>query len=743
MQFPPGLITATNPTATNPRTGVVLAAAAATAAVAAAVAPLPLAAQSTAEPPTIVVREVMPADVAEAPGAASRLSAEDLAAYRPYTLHDALDFVPGVRTIDDDAAARRSGIGIRGAPPRRSRKTLLLEDGTPINASTYLDSSAHYTPPIERLESIDVLRGSGQIVHGPLNNHGIVNFRNKRATESPETALELAAGSRGTLKRHILHRRTEGALGIVAAYTGMDADGNFDIEDTSFDDVYSSLDWTLSDSQHFGVSLTWFRERSHYDESNLTPQEYALAPRTKAGRFGQEFNTFALNYRKLDLTHEIGIGERLTISSKLFTTDIDRPRFTVVPGDSPIAALPAIVPENPFEPGVAGRMESRNRHYRTDGAESRFTLTDAGARGRQTLRFGLRLEEHDFDDMRNRADGGVVVSESNRGALIRRERYAAEAVSVFFESEIGLGDFIVTPGLRAETFTQSKARLPIPNDPGPHDPLERDRNDVFLPGISVLYTGFGDARVFGSIQRGYSPAIARTASGFPLEPEIGVNTQLGVRARAGSAVSYEAAVFHNKLRNTLVRQSFTIDGLNVTLNSGDSTAYGFDVGLRFDPASATAGGGNLFVELAYNATIAEFNGGVLDGRRVPEIPRQAGSVTLGFAHRSGWQLSGTIGHFGDFYTDVANVEAMTLVDEDDLAPLGPADDFSVREPVVVGRVPAHTLLSARFTYALPDRNINLWLQGRNLTDKLYISDLENGLRPGAERTVVAGVGLRF
>jgi Fe(3+) dicitrate transport protein len=86
---------------------------------------------------------------------------------------------------------------------------------------------------------------------------------------------------------------------------------------------------------------------------------------------------------------------------------------------------------------------------------------------------------------------------------------------------------------------------------------------------------------------------------------------------------------------------------------------------------------------------------------------------------------------------------MTLVDEDDLAPLGPADDFSVREPVVVGRVPAHTLLSARFTYALPDRNINLWLQGRNLTDKLYISDLENGLRPGAERTVVAGVGLRF
>jgi len=410
-----------------------------------------------------------------------------------------------------------------------------------------------------------------------------------------------------------------------------------------------------------------------------------------------------------------------------------------VPGDSPISALPDILPENPFVVGVEGRMESRNRHYETLGIETRMEWS---ARGPHTLQWGLRVEEHEFDDMRNRADGGRVLTESDRGALIRLERYEADAFSVFLQDVMQLGDWTVTPGLRAERFTQSKVRESLPLDPGPHDPREADRNSVLLPGISVLYTGLPAAQILASVQRGYSPAIARTADGFPLLPEIGLNAQIGVRSTFGRG-SYEAAVFYNRLEDTLVRQAFTIDGLNVTLNSGDSTARGVDLGVRLDSARDPAAGGNAFIELAYNYTDATFAGGPLSGKRVPEIARQAGSLTLGYEHAAGWHISATVSHLGDFYTDVTNTEALTLVDEDDLAPLGPDDDFSIREPVVVGRVPSHTLVSARVSYRLPRSATMLWMQGRNLTDKLYITDVENGLRPGAERTVVAGATFRF
>src|SRR5690606_34098411 len=97
--------------------------------------------------------------------------------------------------------------------------------------------------------------------------------------------------------------------------------------------------------------------------------------------------------------------------------------------------------------------------------------------------------------------------------------------------------------------------------------------------------------------------------------------------------------------------------------------------LRFDSA-ADATVSNVFVEVAYNYTEARFRGGPLDGNRVPEIPLQAGSVTLGFGHSSGWQLSATVSHFGSFYTDIVNTRAVTLIDEDDLHPLQPGESFS-------------------------------------------------------------------
>ncbi len=71
--------------------------------------------------PSIAYEEVVVEDRRDMPAATSRLSAEEIETLRPYTLHDAFDFMPGVRTIDDDALGRRAGISVRGAPGRRSR----------------------------------------------------------------------------------------------------------------------------------------------------------------------------------------------------------------------------------------------------------------------------------------------------------------------------------------------------------------------------------------------------------------------------------------------------------------------------------------------------------------------------------------------------------------------------------------------------------------------------------------------
>jgi Fe(3+) dicitrate transport protein len=694
----------------------------------------------------IEIREIMPSRLANTPGAAARLGAEDLQAWRPYTLHDAMAFIPGVRTIDDDVLGRRSAIGVRGSPSRRSRKTLLLEDGTPINFSSYLDPSSHYTPPRERLESIDVLKGAGHVVHGPLNNHGIVNFRNKRATATPTTEVELAVGNLDTFKRHIMHRRTEGNLGLVFSYTGADAEGSFDLEDFSYDDFYASAEYALNANHELSASLTWFRERSRYDESNLTPQEYAVAPRRKLGRFAQEYNTFALNYGKLDLSHDWDMGNGLAMSTRFFATDADRPRFTVEPEEIDVGALPEIELEDPeylFIPGVQGEMISRDRYYRSYGIESRMEKRAGG----HTLQWGLRFERHLLDDQRSVGGWGEVLRESNRGALTRLEAYQASAVSLFVQDAIRSGDWLITPGLRIEDYTVNKVRHSITNDPGPHGPREEDDNFLFLPSLSLLYTGLGeDTQVFANIARGYTPAFARTAEDFPLEPETGINSQVGIRSELAGGWSLESAVFYNRIKDTIVQLPFTSNDMNIYLNSADSRSWGMDLAARWETGIAGESAYRFYTQLAWNYTHAEFSedyeGIAIKGNRVPEVPRHAGSLTFGALAGNGFDASLSISHFGDFYTDPLNTRELTLADED-REPVGPGDELEIREPAVLGRVPSHTLLAATLRYAPSGQNWSLWVQGRNLGNKLYISDLENGIRPGAERTIVAGLRLQF
>ncbi len=690
----------------------------------------------------IDVEEILPPEVRDTPGAVTTLTDRELIVFRPYSLHDALTFLPGVKTIDDDIFGRRSGIGVRGAPSRRSRKTLLLEDGTPINASTYLDPSAHYTPPLDRLERIDVLKGTGHVLHGPLNNHGIVNFRTKQPTLTPETVVDLGAGTLGTTKRHALHRRTTGPVGLVLSYSGAGGDGAFDIEKHAYDDVFGSVDWTLSSRHEIGVSATYFRERSNYDESNLTPQEYAIAPRTKQGRFGQEFNTIAVNYLKLDAVHQFRPTAGISASTKVFATNLDRPRFTVDPGESPVALLPAIVPEDPFTAGVEGVMVARDRHYRTFGAETRMERSGLRAFDRDhTLQWGVRVERHLFDDRRGEGGPGQVLDTESRGSLVRDDAYEASAVSVFLQDSIGFGRWRLTPGARLEHYTQSKLRKPSTDLPEGAE-KEDDANTLLLPSLTLLYNRWPATPIFVNVGRGYTPAFARTAAEFPLEPETGINSQIGARSRAITGVELEAALFYNRIFDTVVQLPFTIDNQNVFLNSEHSRSYGFDAGVRVNSAPHTRAPYNVFALVAWAFTKATFSAGSVRDNRVPEIPLHSGSVTVGIEHNAGWHVTASLSHFGSFFTDPANITVWTLASEDGEL-LGPDDDFDIREPVVFGEVRAHTLLSASAGARLPGTPVTLWLQARNLADSLYVSDLANGLRPGARRTLTVGVRIAF
>src|SRR5690606_24355266 len=171
----------------------------------------------------------------------------------------------------------------------------------------------------------------------------------------------------------------------------------------------------------------------------------------------------------------------------------------------------------------------------------------AGGGFGHTLEWGVRAERQVFDDRRTEGEVGQILTRGNRGELTRDEAYRSWAVSAFVQDVIVAGDWTFVPGVRAERYTQNRQRV-FPTV----DPRESEQRSVLLAGVSVLYGGFDRAELCGSIERGYTPAIARGSS-FPLRPEIGINSQLGVRLSPAAGFSMDAAVFYNRLRDTLVQ----------------------------------------------------------------------------------------------------------------------------------------------------------------------------------------------
>src|SRR5690606_31516874 len=117
--------------------------------------------------PVVSITARTTADLARIPGATTVIGSELLHDRAPFSVADALRTVPGLHTAEEDPLGMALNVGFRGLPPRRSARTLMLEDGMPILLGPYGDPTMHYAPPSDAIELLEVIKGSGQVMNGP------------------------------------------------------------------------------------------------------------------------------------------------------------------------------------------------------------------------------------------------------------------------------------------------------------------------------------------------------------------------------------------------------------------------------------------------------------------------------------------------------------------------------------------------------------------------------------------------
>ncbi len=701
--------------------------------------------------PPVDPTQALPDDLQNVTSGATRVGGSQLAEERPLTNHDALARVPGVVTVNDDGFGRHGGIGIRGAPPRRSRKVLIMEDGLPLNYSTYLDASTHYTPPTERVESIEVIRGP-VVSYGPLTNHGVVNFRNLSPFGANETVIKGAIGyTEGSDKdinnfRHVHTRQTFDNWGVVASYSGAETGGAWDNEELRYNDFYGAIG-VKGDDQDLKISGGYFRQRDKYDEINFVPndgdtalQEFFANGNNKSGspyffdgsKFLAGLSTFNADLYRIQATHNYYVSDTITITSRAFYSDNERNRYFV-------NADRGEFDEDSFF------MRGREREYKFYGGEMRAEFAELPLFGGMThdIQAGIKYERHEFRNCNAVGTENQVLDEDTQGRCDifdelpefndDRSRLAtmeADAFSAFIQTAVHVTKSLtVTPGLRIESYDIERFSI------RPEEPEQAGRStsdhDVVLPMVGVAWEFAPRTTLYGGYHQGITPQITRGPA-FPLPDERGDNFTVGVRSSAFKGFSFDIAYFHSTIENYQVKSPDNADGVNIFGAVDQVKIDGVEIGIRADSQPITGGDWNLFGEAVYTYADGRIDRGLSDdgddisGNRIPEVPRSYANLTLGLGYKGIWDASVTATYRGDFFTDTENSFEYEVEDGE----------------VESGFVEDVWLLSARSNFKVTN-DLTLFVTGTNLTDEFYITDIDEGIKPGQGRTIMGGFTWKF
>lgn len=662
------------------------------------------------------------------PGSASVLSAETLAAVQPVSAVEALRRVPGVVVREDSGPfGLRPNIGIRGLNPDRSRKILVLEDGIPVALAAYGEPEMYYSPPIERMERIEVVKGSGSIRFGPQTIGGVVNYRTPDPPLEPSGSVELWGGDRGYLKAQGWYGGTIGRVGGQASALHKLGEGArgifFDVTD-----VTGKVTTELSSRSRVGLKL------NAYDESSASTYLGLTQPMWEANPWQNPVPEDRLDVRRLagSATHRWSPGSQLTIQTTVYghhvsrnwrRQDFDREdrgrEYVAIVGDTSI-------------PGGAlflrGTNGHRNRSFDVMGVETRAAWP-AGILGLASeVELGVRL--HHERALEQRVNGSSPAAAT--GELVQDETRTGRALAAFVQQRVELSPALhVTGGLRLERFTFDRHvhRDLADGEPVDLDTRAEDRVSDWVPGIGLTYTPSDALTLFAGVHRGFAPprikdAISAAGQSVYLEAERSWNTELGVRSRPVDWLGAELTLFRMDFSNQVIPASESVGGSGTGLvNAGATLHQGAEVLGYLEVGELLGWDSSLRVDGNYTWVRAEFAAGIYDGNRLPYAPEHVFSLGIALARPDGLSayLSGIA--MASQFSDNEETEAAS------------ADGL-------IGRIPSFRVWDVTVSRPLAGGPLRALITVKNLFDARYIaSRAPLGIQPGHPRQ--ANIGFRY
>ena len=670
-------------------------------AVAAVFLPSALSAQEGGEFPMPVIEVIGKSEdaVSRQTGSVVLIDREALELIQPLSTDDALRRVAGINTATEDETAIVANLGIRGLSASES-KSLILEDGVPVAPGLFIGNERYFNPRIQRIERIEVLKGSASLRYGPSTIGGVVNYQ----TKTPDDGV-LLSGRLGSFDTREASLEAGGRSASGDAFAGLvatraESDGFMD-KDYEMTDILVKSGMALSDTQEVGVKFSWYE-----NDANISYRGLLLGDYDAGSTYNPAPDDYFLTDRiAFDLNHAWRLNDQAHLQTVAYWSEVSRDywRYDVDTDAS----------------NEAGRwvytdtLTGNNRSFERVGLDTRLQLDHQLFGLENEAEFGFRIMREESDDTRIRA-----TRTTDRTGLNDRHRVdSADSIAVHAQNRMVLSERLaLTPGLRVESYEQKRRVLTDNNASA------KTSNTEVLPGVGATFELTSTAQLYGGVYRAFSPAANGVAldglADQDLDGERSNNYEIGLRGLQGK-LSYEIAAFYMDFDNQVVTGNS--DPNLSQSNAGETTHQGMELVLGYE-----LGGGFSVDANATWVPESEFETGEFAGNRLPYAPEHLANLALNYSGNK-LQAALTAHYRGSQFGDASNQVEI------------PSDAAG---GIWGGKMPSYTLLDFMAQYEISN-SLTLFGAVKNLTDERYITGLRQGIYVGPERSFEVGARFRL
>lgn len=642
--------------------------------------------------------------------------------------------IPGVFVYDMDGTGNQVNIATRGLDPHRGWEFNIRKDGVMTNSDMYGYPASHYNIPMEAVERIELVRGTGSLQYGAQFG-GMLNYISKQ----PDTTTALRFENINTIGSYGLVSTYNSASGKIgkfryAAWMNKkkingyreNGDSQSDAEAVSlFYDVTKDLtlkaEWThsnyitqlpgpLTDSMFQADPQMATRSRNYYSPNIHIPSLSVFWNITG--------NT------KMQLISSAVLGSR---NSVMF----DRPATIE---DSIVSAT-----------GEYNNRQVDIDHFNSYTHELRVLHNYDLFGQTSNLTGGIQFMHNDL----HRRQLGVGTTGSDYDLTLttpgwgRDLHFKTQNIALFAENRWVLTERLsLQTGVRIET---GESRMTGVITYYPDSTLPNTITHRFpLFGASVQYDISRTVNVYAGWSQAYRPVIFKDiipasiyeVADKDLENAFGYNAEAGFRG-SWQFLKWDVTGFYLQYNNRLgsIAQTDTAGNLIIyRTNIGDSHTAGLEIYLQADFDLGRNNSLSVFTSTSYmdarydEATIRSGNENVnIEGNKVESVPAwiSRNGFTLRYA---AFSLSGLYSYTAESYADALNTEEPNATGS-------------------AGLVPAYALIDVNLGIKLSSR-VKLQLNANNVLDEQYFTKRPQfypgpGIWPSDGRTFSATVSIKI